>query len=59
MNRVTHKQNNAHNGGSFDDFLKEEGIFEEVHAASLGRALAETAEENEKPPACGEVKARR
>ncbi len=52
-------KSNSRNGSSFDDFLKEEGIFEEVNAAALGRALAETAEENEKLPACGEVKAHR
>jgi hypothetical protein len=31
---------NPHTGCSFDDFLKEEGIFEEVHANALQRALA-------------------
>ena len=28
-------------GGSFDDFLKEEGIYEELQARALKRALAE------------------
>jgi len=32
---------NQHRGGNFDDFLKEEGIFEDVQAKALKRALAE------------------
>ena len=32
---------NPHTGSSFDDFLKEENLFEEVHAKALKRALAE------------------
>jgi antitoxin HicB len=32
---------NPHTGSSFDDFLKEDGIFEEVQARALKRALAE------------------
>ena len=32
---------NQHRGSSFDDFLKEDGIFEEVQAKALKRALAE------------------
>lgn len=32
---------NPHTGSDFDDFLKEEGIFEEVQAKALKRALAE------------------
>ena len=32
---------NPHRGSSFDDFLKEEGIFEEVQARALKRALSE------------------
>jgi hypothetical protein len=32
---------NPHTGGSFDEFLKEEGIYEEVQARALKRALAE------------------
>ena len=55
----TDTRTNPHNGGSFDDFLKGEGIFDEVHAKAQGRALAEAADDNDKPPACGEVKARR
>ena len=50
-------KSNSRNGSSFDDFLKGEGIFDEVHAKAQGRALAEAAEENDKPPAYGEVKA--
>lgn len=32
---------NIHRGSDFDDFLKQEGIFDEVHARALKRALAE------------------
>jgi DNA-binding Xre family transcriptional regulator len=31
---------NPHAGGNFDDFLKEDGIFEEVEARALKRAFA-------------------
>jgi antitoxin HicB len=31
----------THRGGNFDDFLKEEGIYETVQARALKRALAE------------------
>ena len=55
----TEPKSNSRSGSSFDDFLKDEGIFDEVHAKALGRALAEAAGENDKPSACGEVKARR
>jgi hypothetical protein len=34
------KKRNPHLGSSFDDFLKEEGIFEEVTAAAMKRVLA-------------------
>ena len=34
-------KNNPHTGSNFDDFLKEEGIFDEVQARALKRALAE------------------
>jgi antitoxin HicB len=37
---------NPHAGSSFDDFLMEEGIFEEVQAKALKRALAEQLEES-------------
>ena len=36
---------NPHTGGNFDDFLKENGIFEEVQARALKRALAEQLDE--------------
>ena len=36
---------NPHSGSSFDDFLKEDGIFEEVQARALKRALAEQLDE--------------
>ena len=55
----TEPKSNSRNGSSFDDFLKDKGIFDEVRAKALGRALAEAAGENDKPSACGEVKARR
>jgi antitoxin HicB len=32
--------NNPHTGSSFDDFLKEEGIYEECTAAAIKRVLA-------------------
>ena len=32
---------NQHRGSSFDDFLKEDGIFEKVQAKALKRALSE------------------
>jgi antitoxin HicB len=40
------KKRNPHIGSNFDDFLKEEGIFEEVHAKALKRALAEQIQES-------------
>ena len=36
---------NPHAGSSFDDFLKEDAIFEEVQARALKRALAEQLDE--------------
>jgi antitoxin HicB len=36
---------NPRTGSSFDDFLKEQGIYDEVHAKALKRALAEQIEE--------------
>ena len=36
---------NPHTGSNFDDFLKENGIFEEVQARALKRALAEQLDE--------------
>ena len=37
---------NPHSGSNFDDFLKDEGVFEEVQAKALKRALAEQIEES-------------
>ena len=37
----TDTRTNPHNGGSFDDFLKNEGIFDEVHEKAHQRALGE------------------
>jgi antitoxin HicB len=34
------RNKNKHRGSSFESFLKEEGLREEVHAAALKRALA-------------------
>ena len=34
-------KSNPHRGSSFDDFLKEDGIYEEVQARALKRALSE------------------
>jgi antitoxin HicB len=39
-------KSNMHTGSRFDDFLKEEGIFEEVQAKAIKRALAEQLEES-------------
>ena len=36
---------NPHIGSKFDDFLKDEGMFEEVQAKALKRALSEQLEE--------------
>ncbi|HEY1326918.1 MAG TPA: XRE family transcriptional regulator [Casimicrobiaceae bacterium] len=38
-------RNNPRTGSKFDDFLKEEAIFDEVQAKALKRALAEQLEE--------------
>ena len=37
---------NPHTGSRFDDFLKEEGIYDEVQARALKRALAESLAES-------------
>lgn len=37
---------NVHTGSRFDELLKEEGIFEEVQAKALKRALAEQLEDS-------------
>ena len=39
------KKPNPHTGSDFDEFLVEEGLFEEVQARALKRALAEQLEE--------------
>jgi predicted XRE-type DNA-binding protein len=39
---------NVHTGSKFDDFLKEEGIFDEVRAKALKRTLAEQLEDSMK-----------
>jgi predicted XRE-type DNA-binding protein len=39
-------RNNPHTGSNFDDYLKEEGVFDEVQAKALKRALAEQLEES-------------
>jgi len=39
-------KSNVRTGSRFDDFLKEEAIFEEVQAKALKRALAEQLEES-------------
>jgi hypothetical protein len=36
---------NEHRGSSFDDFLKEENIYEQVQAAAVKRVIAELLEE--------------
>ena len=38
--RKLKKNKNPHDGSNLDDFLKEEGILEEVEAAALKRAVA-------------------
>lgn len=39
------KKLNPHSGSDFDDFLKDEGIFEEVQAKALKRVVAEQIED--------------
>lgn len=40
MKMTKRARKNPCNGGNFDDFLKEQGIFEAVHATALKRTLA-------------------
>ncbi len=40
------KKPNPHSGSNFDDFLKEEGFFEEVQAKALKRVVAEQIEDS-------------
>jgi hypothetical protein len=35
LNAIVSKKRNPHIGGSLDDFLKEEGIFEETQAQAM------------------------
>ncbi len=37
---------NPHSGSSFDDLLKEDGIFDQVQAKAIKRAIAEQLEES-------------
>ena len=37
---------NPHTGSRFDDFLKEDGVFDQVQARALKRALAEQLEDS-------------
>jgi hypothetical protein len=39
-------RSNPHTGSRFDDFLKDEGIFDEVQARALKRVLTEQLEES-------------
>ena len=39
------RKNNRHRGSNFDDFLREQSIFDDVQAAAVKRALAEAVEE--------------
>lgn len=40
------QKNNKHTGSTFESFLEEEGIFEEVHAAALKMIVDEHAQES-------------
>jgi predicted alpha/beta-fold hydrolase len=42
----TMKKNNTHTGSRFDDFLKEQGLYEEVVAKALKRVIAEQLKES-------------
>lgn len=44
---------NPHAGSDFDDFLKEEGIFEEIQEKASSRAVLEERQDKE---SCGSVK---
>jgi len=39
-------KSNRHTGSMFDEFMKEDGIFDEVQARALKRALTEQIAEN-------------
>ena len=47
---------NPHVGSNFDDFLKEEGMFEAVQAKALKRALSEQIEESMQAAIISKVK---
>ncbi|TAG50203.1 MAG: hypothetical protein EAZ30_00405 [Betaproteobacteria bacterium] len=40
------ERTNAHSGSSFDDFLRDEGIFEETQAKASDRARKEQSEDS-------------
>lgn len=40
------EKSNPHSGSSFDDFLRDEGIFDEVTAKALKRAISEQLRES-------------
>jgi antitoxin HicB len=42
------RKSNRHRGSKFDDFLREQAIFDDVQAAAVKRALAEAIEESMK-----------
>ena len=42
----TEKQPNRHSGTSFDDFLRDEGIFDETHTKASERARNEQSEDS-------------
>jgi hypothetical protein len=41
----TERRSNPHRGSSFDDFLRDEGIFDEIHAKASERARSELVED--------------
>jgi len=42
------RKSNRHRGSNFDDFLREQSIFDDVQAAAVKRALSEAIEESMK-----------
>jgi antitoxin HicB len=44
--KLSDKKPNRHRGSSFDEFLRDEAMFDEVHAKALKRALAEQLEDS-------------
>ena len=49
---------NPHIGTNFDDFLKDEGIFEEVQSKTLERAMADQIESSNKSASASEAEGR-